>query len=68
MTEQKRAKNIALFGAGAYVAFLVVIVLVSRITRATSTVPLLVFLGGGLPLWLMVAVRFYCRQIGRAHV
>ncbi len=65
MTEQKRAKNIALFGAGAYVAFLVVIVLVSRITRATSTVPLLVFLGGGLPLWLMVAVRFYCRQLAK---
>ena len=63
MIEQKRAKNVALFGAGAYLAFLVLIVLVSRMTFAPSTLPMVVFLGGGLPLWLMVAVRFYCRQL-----
>ncbi|MCY2926313.1 MAG: hypothetical protein NT031_12900, partial [Planctomycetota bacterium] len=65
MTEQKRAKNVALFGAGAYVVFLVLVTMLSHLTFATSTVPVLAFLGGGLPLWLMVAVRFYCRQLAK---
>ncbi|MCY2931742.1 MAG: SPFH domain-containing protein [Planctomycetota bacterium] len=65
MTEQKRAKNVALVGAVVHVAFLGLVVGISHLTEATSTVPLVVFLGGGLPLWLMIAVRFYCRQLAK---
>ena len=63
MTDQRRGKNIAIAGAVLQVIFTAVLVGIFLIVHAPSALSCLVFLAGGLGVWLMVALLFYVREL-----
>jgi regulator of protease activity HflC (stomatin/prohibitin superfamily) len=63
MKEQNRGKNVALAGAILQAAFTVTLVVVYLATGSSSAWATAWMLGGGIPLWLMVANLFYCRKL-----
>lgn len=63
MIAQKRGKNVALAGAVAQLVFTVVMTIIWGLTDSFSALSCLVLLASGLPLWLIAALIFYCRQL-----
>ncbi len=65
MVAQTRGRNVATWGAGLQTVFTGVMVTVWLWTGAVSALPAALFLGGGVLVWLVIAVLFYCRQLER---
>jgi len=65
MIDQKRGKNMVMAGALAQLAFTVVMLLIWLWTDSHSAFSCVMLLAGGLPLWLMAALVFHCRQLER---
>ena len=63
MTEQRRGKKLALTGLVFQVVFGVAMLFIWQWTAADSAFAAMWFLLGGVPLWLMVMLLFYCRQL-----
>lgn len=63
MKEQNRGKNVALAGAILQTAFTATLVVVFLMTGSRSAWATAWMLGGGIPLWLIVANLFYCRKL-----
>ncbi len=61
----KRGKNISLLGAALQLLFTAVMLIIWRLTGSLAAMSSLWLLAGGIPLWLIVAVLFYCRQLER---
>jgi len=65
MTEQKRGKGMALAGAVLQFGLAAAMLAIWRNTDSLSAMSCLWMLAVGVPLWLMAAVLFYCRQLER---
>jgi regulator of protease activity HflC (stomatin/prohibitin superfamily) len=65
MKTSRRGKNVALAGAVLQAGFTVVLLVLWLWTRSLSLLSCTMMLAAGVPLWLMVAVWFYCRQLER---
>lgn len=65
MILQRRGKNIAIAGAILQFVFTAVMGVIWLWTGSLSAASCVLFLAGGVGLWLMVAVLFYCRQLQR---
>jgi len=65
MVTQTRGKNVAVGGAVLQFLFTAVMVILWAWTGSLSALACLCFLAGGVLLWLMVALLFYCRQLER---
>jgi len=65
MTDEKRGKNVSILGAAVQIALTGVMVIIWRLTGSAAAMACTWLLGGGLGLWLMVALLFYCRQLKR---
>jgi len=65
MKDQRRGRNIALAGAALQAVFTVTMIVLGTegSTNAKGAMASAWFLGGGVLVWLMVAVVFYCRQL-----
>ena len=63
MKAQKRGRNIALAGAALQVIFTVTMLAIGLRTGAEAPVACSWFLAGGVLVWLMAALLFYCRQL-----
>jgi len=62
MTEQRRGKNLALAGAVLQLVFTAVMLGIYLVVRSRSALSCMVFLGGGIGVWLVAAMLFYVRQ------
>jgi len=65
MIAQKRGKNVSMAGAAAQLVFAGVMLVIWLWTDSLSALSCLLFLLAGVPLWLMAALLFYCRQLER---
>jgi len=63
MNEQTRGRNLALAGASLQVVLTAGMLAIGVLTEAKSAVAAAWFLLGGVLVWLMSAVLFYCRQL-----
>ena len=63
MLEQRRGKNIALTGLVLQLAAALVMTITWQASGSLSSLSCTLFLAGGLPLWLMIAALFYCREL-----
>lgn len=65
MIAQRRGKNVALVGTVGQLLFTGVMIVVWRMTGSAAAASCVLLLAGGVPLWLMVALISYCRQLQR---
>jgi len=65
MILQRRGKNVAIAGAVLQFVFTAVMGVIWLWTGSLSAASCVLFLAGGVGLWLMAAVLFYCRQLQR---
>jgi len=65
MIAQRRGKNVAVAGAVLQSALAVVMLIIWLWTGSLSALSGVLLLAGGVPLWLLSAVLFYCRQLER---
>ena len=63
MLEQRRGKNIALTGLVLQLGAALVMTITWQASGSLSALSCTLFLAGGLPLWLMIAALFYCREL-----
>ncbi|MGB2824693.1 MAG: hypothetical protein WBF17_27220, partial [Phycisphaerae bacterium] len=63
MKAQKRGRNIAVAGAALQAVLTVTVLAVGLRTDAKAAVACSWFLAGGVLVWLMAALLFYCRQL-----
>jgi regulator of protease activity HflC (stomatin/prohibitin superfamily) len=63
MKQQNRGKNIALIGAGLQSAFALVLLIVARRTVSYAAEASMWYMLGGVLVWLMTALLFYCRKL-----
>jgi len=63
MKAQKRGRNIALAGAALQVVLTLALLAIGLRTDANAPVACSWFLAGGVLVWLMAALLFYCRQL-----
>jgi len=63
MKDQRRGRNLALVGAGLQAVFAVAMLAVGILTGGRAAVACAWFLVGGVIVWLMAALLFYCRQL-----
>ena len=63
MTDQRRGKRLALIGAVLQMVLCVALMGVWMGTRSDAALASMWFLVAGVPLWLMAAILFYCRQL-----
>ncbi len=62
MTDQRTGKNRALAGAVLQVVFAAVMLVIFLKVRSRAALSCMVFLAGGVGVWLMAALLFYVRQ------
>jgi len=65
MIAQKRGKSVALGGGGAQLLFAGVMLVIWLYTDSLSAMSSLILLAVGIPLWAMVGLMFYCRELER---
>lgn len=65
MIAQKRGKNVAIAGAVLQAVFAGGALLLQQWTHSLGAATWVVLLAAGVPLWLMSAVLFYCKQLER---
>ena len=65
MKAQGRGKNVAAAGVAFQLIFTAVMVVVLVWTRSASAVSTAVFLAGGVGMWAMLTLLFYCRLLAR---
>jgi len=65
MKTQRRGKNLSLAGAVLQAGFTVAMLVIGTVTDAKAAVACAWLLAGGVGLWLMGAILFYCRQLER---
>ena len=65
MITERRGKHAAVIGAVCQLVFTAVMLTMWLWTDSLSALPVMLFLAGGVLLWLVVAVQFYCRQLAR---
>lgn len=65
MTEQKRGKSVAIFGAVLQFIFTAVMLTIWLWTDSVAAMSCMWMLAGGILLWLMTILLFYCRQLER---
>ncbi|MHC4562858.1 MAG: SPFH domain-containing protein [Planctomycetota bacterium] len=63
MMDFRRGKNVALIGAALQAAFAIVMLTVTMQSASVSAQACVWLLTGGVGLWLMTAVLFYCYQL-----
>ena len=63
MTETRRGKNVAVIGTICQLVFTAALLAMWLLTRSQAAMTCTWVLGGGVPLWLMAAILFYCRQL-----
>lgn len=63
MTEEKRGKNVAIFGTVLQTAVTVAMLAMWMLTNSLAAMVCMWLLAGGVLLWLMVTMLFYCRQL-----
>ena len=63
MVTQRRGKNVAVIGAVLHLMFTAVMVTLWLWTDSLAAMTVSITLGGGVLVWLMVALLFYCRQL-----
>lgn len=63
MTEARRGKNVAVVGTICQLAFTAAMLAMWLLTGSLAAMTCTWVLGGGVLLWLMAAVLFYCRQL-----
>jgi len=64
MTDQRRGKKLALVGLVLQVAFSVTAFLLwGTLTNSDAVWSAMWFVAAGVPLWMMAAILFYCRQL-----
>jgi regulator of protease activity HflC (stomatin/prohibitin superfamily) len=65
MNESRHGKNVAIAGAVLQAVFTAVMVGIFLMAKSQAALSCLVFLAGGVGVWLMVALLFYVRQMER---
>lgn len=65
MTDDRRGKNVSILGAIFQMVLAGVMVVIWLFTGSAAAMACIWLLAGGVPLWLMVAMLFYCRQLKR---
>ncbi len=67
MITQRRGKNVALAGIAVQFLLAAVVLIVWRWTNCLAAMSAMLWILAGLPLWFMVALLFYCRQLARTE-
>ncbi|HUU57943.1 MAG TPA: SPFH domain-containing protein [Phycisphaerae bacterium] len=65
MTQQRRGKNIAIAGSFFQLVFSAVMLVIWLLTNSAAAMACLWLLAGGIGVWLMAALLFYCRELER---
>jgi regulator of protease activity HflC (stomatin/prohibitin superfamily) len=65
MNDQRRGKNVAIAGVVLQTVFTAVMVGIFLVVQSGSALSCVVFLAGGLGVWLMMALLYYVRQLER---
>jgi regulator of protease activity HflC (stomatin/prohibitin superfamily) len=63
MLQERKGKNVALFGAAVQLLCAIVLLLLWQYTRSVAAMSTLWLLAGGLPAWLIAALIFYAREL-----